>query len=411
MSDRRERYYDEYEEPRRRNPQSGSGRSSRGSSGHTSGGGSAHRGNGRSDDEARRRAAAQAKRRAKKRRRVILLVLELVVLLGLVGVVWFVRKGTAIQKVTINEENIVINENVATSEVLKGYKNIALFGVDARDKSLGKGNRSDTIIIASINEDTGEVRLCSVFRDTYLNLGNDTYNKCNAAYAKGGPEQAINMLNMNLDLNITDYVTVGFTGLTKIVDALGGVTIDVHDNEIDHLNNYQISMVGKSDDDKVFYATEGKDYTAVTSPGVQTLNGLQATAYCRIRYVGDDFQRAQRQRMVLTQCVETAKNSSPKELAAAYDGVKDYISTSLDYDEIIELMGRIGRYKIVADDGFPFETNRATGKVGSKGSCVIPVNLEQNVVMLQKFLFDDDNYVASEEVKNYSSKVSADTGY
>jgi len=333
------------------------------------------------------------------------------VLLGLVGVVWAVRKGTSIQKVTIKEENIVINENVASSETLKGYKNIALFGVDARDKSLGKGNRSDTIIIASINEDTGEVRLCSVFRDTYLNLGNDTYNKCNAAYAKGGPEQAINMLNMNLDLNITDYVTVGFTGLTKIVDALGGVTIDVHDNEIDHLNNYQISMVGKSDDDKVFYATEGKDYTAVTSAGPQKLNGLQATAYCRIRYVGDDFQRAQRQRTVLTQCVETAKNSNPKELAAAYDGVKDYISTSLDYDEIIELMGRIGRYKIVADDGFPFETNRATGKVGSKGSCVIPVNLEQNVVLLQKFLFDDDSYVPSAEVQSYSNKVSADTGY
>jgi len=406
MSDRRDRYYDEYDEPRRRQSSGGSQRRS-------SGNGSAHRSSGgsRRSDEARRRAAAEAKRKAKRRRRVILLAVEIIVLLGLVGVVWAVRKGTSIQKVTIKEENIVINENVASSETLKGYKNIALFGVDARDKSLGKGNRSDTIIIASINEDTGEVRLCSVFRDTYLNLGNDTYNKCNAAYAKGGPEQAINMLNMNLDLNITDYVTVGFTGLTKIVDALGGVTIDVHDNEIDHLNNYQISMVGKSDDDKVFYATEGKDYTAVTSAGPQKLNGLQATAYCRIRYVGDDFQRAQRQRTVLTQCVETAKNSNPKELAAAYDGVKDYISTSLDYDEIIELMGRIGRYKIVADDGFPFETNRATGKVGSKGSCVIPVNLEQNVVLLQKFLFDDDSYVPSAEVQSYSNKVSADTGY
>lgn len=359
----------------------------------------------------RRRAAAEAKKRAKKRRRIVLLILEMLVLLLLVGAVWFVRKGTSIQKVTINEEDIVINENVATSETLKGYKNIALFGVDARDKSLGKGNRSDTIIIASINEDTGEVRLCSVFRDTYLNLGNDTYNKCNAAYAKGGPEQAINMLNMNLDLNITDYVTVGFTGLTKIIDALGGVTIDVHDNEIDHLNNYQISMVGKSDDKEHFYATEGKDYTAVTSSGPQTLNGLQATAYCRIRYVGDDFERAKRQRTVLTECMETAKKSNAKELAAAYDGVKDYVSTSLDSDEIVDLMGRIGRYKIVADDGFPFESNRATGKVGSKGSCVIPVNLEENVIMLQKFLFDDDSYVPSDEVKNYSSKVSADTGY
>ena len=360
---------------------------------------------------AKKRAAMEAKKRAKKRRRVVLLIAEIIVLAGLVGLVWFVKQGTSIQKVTINEEDIVINETVASSETLKGYKNITLFGVDARDKSLGKGNRSDTIIIASINEDTGEVRLCSVFRDTYLNLGNDTYNKCNAAYAKGGPEQAINMLNMNLDLNITDYVTVGFTGLAKIVDALGGITIDVQENEIPHLNNYQISMVGKSDDDKVFYATEGKDYIAVTSPGVQKLNGLQATAYCRIRYVGDDFERAARQRRVITQCVDIAKSSSPKELAAAYDGIKDYVSTSLDPDEIVDLMGKIGRYQITADDGFPFESNRATGKVGSKGSCVIPANLEQNVVLLQKFLFDDDSYVPSTEVQNYSAKVSSDTGY
>ncbi len=392
-TDRADRYYEddydyEYEERRARNKS----RSSHSAS-------------------AKKRAAIEANKRAKKRRRVVLLIAEIIVLAGLVGLVWFVKQGTSIQKVTINEEDIVINETVASSETLKGYKNIALFGVDARDKSLGKGNRSDTIIIASINEDTGEVRLCSVFRDTYLNLGNDTYNKCNAAYAKGGPEQAINMLNMNLDLNITDYVTVGFTGLAKIVDALGGITIDVQENEIPHLNNYQISMVGKSDDDKVFYATEGKDYIAVTSPGVQKLNGLQATAYCRIRYVGDDFMRAERQRSVIEKCVEKAKSSSPKELASAYDGVKDYISTSLDYDEIIELLGNVGKYTIVADDGFPFDTNRATGKVGSKGSCVIPDNLEQNVVLLQKFLFDDDTYVPSTEVKNYSAKISADTGH
>ncbi|MBP5159941.1 MAG: LCP family protein, partial [Lachnospiraceae bacterium] len=139
-----------------------------------------------SREEAKRRAIA-AKRKAKRRRRIILLIVEIAVLLGLVAVVWTVKQGTSIQKIKINEADIKMNENVATKETLKGYRNIALFGVDARDKSLGKGNRSDTIIIASVNEDTGEVRLCSVFRDTYLNLGNDSYNKCNAAYAKGGP--------------------------------------------------------------------------------------------------------------------------------------------------------------------------------------------------------------------------------
>ena len=422
MSDRRERgrdrYYEEdyeYREPARRRPEgSGSRRDydDRRRSADRRRDDPRRR---RSAEEARRQAMAAAKKKAKKRRRIIFLLIELIALLGLVGVVWFVQKGTSIQKIKINEEDIVINEEVAAKfaadETLKGYRNIALFGVDARDKSLGKGNRSDTIIIASINQDTGDVRLCSVFRDTYLNLGNDSYNKCNAAYAKGGPEQAINMLNMNLDLNITDYVTVGFTGLAKIIDALGGVTIDVKESEIVHLNNYQISMVGKSDDNENFYATEGKDYTAVKNPGPQRLNGLQATAYCRIRYVGNDFVRAERQRNVINECLGVAKQASVGELASAYDGVKDYISTSLDSDEIVALLGSVGKYNIVASDGFPFESNRDTGRVGSKGSCVIPVNLEENVVLLHEFLFDDEEYTPSEMVKNCSNKVSSDTGH
>ena len=422
MSDRRERgrdrYYEEdyeYREPARRRPEgSGSRRDydDRRRSADRRRDDPRRR---RSAEEARRQAMAAAKKKAKKRRRIIFLIIELIALLGLVGVVWFVQKGTSIQKIKINEEDIVINEEVAAKfaadETLKGYRNIALFGVDARDKSLGKGNRSDTIIIASINQDTGDVRLCSVFRDTYLNLGNDSYNKCNAAYAKGGPEQAINMLNMNLDLNITDYVTVGFTGLAKIIDALGGVTIDVKESEIVHLNNYQISMVGKSDDNENFYATEGKDYTAVKNPGPQRLNGLQATAYCRIRYVGNDFVRAERQRNVINECLGVAKQASVGELASAYDGVKDYISTSLDSDEIVALLGSVGKYNIVASDGFPFESNRDTGRVGSKGSCVIPVNLEENVVLLHEFLFDDEEYTPSEMVKNCSNKVSSDTGH
>ena len=368
-------------------------------------------GSGMSREEARRREAIRRKKAKKKKRKTILLLIEIVLLLVLIAGAWFISRGTGVTKINIKEEDIVMNETVANNEALKGYRNIALFGVDARDKSLGKGNRSDTIIIASINEDTGDVKLCSVYRDTYLNLGNDSYNKCNAAYAKGGPEQAINMLNMNLDLNITDYVTVGFTGLREVIDAIGGVTIDVQENEIVHLNNYQISMVGKTDDGENYYATEGKDYIAVTSPGPQVLNGLQATAYCRIRYVGDDFVRAERQRRVIAECLEVAKKSDPTKLVKAFDGVTDSISTSLDAEEIASLIKDVGKYNIVASDGFPFATNRETGKVGSKGSCVIPNNLEQNVVLLQDFFFGNTSYEPSVEVKNYSSKISSDTGY
>ena len=303
-----------------------------------------------------------------------------------------------------------MNDTVAENVTLKGYKNIALFGVDSREGSLGKGTRSDTIIIASINNDTGDIRLCSVYRDTYLNLGNDSYNKCNAAYAKGGPEQAINMLNMNMDLNITDYVTVGFEGLIETIDALGGVYIDVQQNEIVHLNNYQISMVGKTTDKKTYTATEGVDYIAVKEPGMQLLNGLQATAYCRIRYVGDDFMRAQRQRTVLAAVMDVCKKSDPATLNKILNAALPNVSTSLDVDEMTAMLSNVTKYNITGSDGFPFESNRATGTVGSKGSCVIPVNLEQNVSLLHNFLFDDAAYQVSAQVQQYSNKVSSDTG-
>ena len=218
------------------------------------------------------------------------------------------------------------------------------------------------------------------------------------------------MLNMNLDLNIEDYVTVGFTGLMETIDALGGVEIEILEDEIRHLNNYQISMVGTSTDGKIFTATEGKDYIAVTHAGRQTLNGLQATAYCRVRQVGDDFMRAQRQRDVLSAIVEKAKQASPATLNKILDKVLPYVSTSLDVDEMVAVLGEISKYNIVAKDGFPFEQYRATGNLGSKGSCVIPVDLKANVLELHRFLFADEEYEISAEVQEYSQKISADTG-
>ena len=360
---------------------------------------------------AKRRAMAK-KRARKKRSKILLLIAEFFVLVLLVVVVYGVTKAEKVTKVKIDEEEIKakMNDTVAENVTLKGYKNIALFGVDSREGSLGKGTRSDTIIIASINNDTGDIRLCSVYRDTYLNLGNDSYNKCNAAYAKGGPEQAINMLNMNMDLNITDYVTVGFEGLIETIDALGGVYIDVQQNEIVHLNNYQISMVGKTTDKKTYTATEGVDYIAVKEPGMQLLNGLQATAYCRIRYVGDDFMRAQRQRTVLAAVMDVCKKSDPATLNKILNAALPNVSTSLDVDEMTAMLSNVTKYNITGSDGFPFESNRATGTVGSKGSCVIPVNLEQNVSLLHNFLFDDAAYQVSAQVKQYSNKVSSDTG-
>lgn len=350
------------------------------------------------------------KQRAKrKRRKMLIFVLEIFVILIMLMVLWAViRTEGGIGRVDIKDEDIVINEEVQENETLQGYRNIALFGVDDRNGKLGKGVRTDTVMVASINMDTGDIKLCSVYRDTYLNRGNDTYNKCNGAYANGGPEQAINMLNMNMDLDITDYVTIGFAGMKSVIDALGGVEINVTEDEIVHLNNYMYSMV--KEDPVVGLA--GLSYTEVTHAGTQTLDGLQALAYCRIRYTkGDDFRRAERQRTVLLAIMDKAKQASAKDLTAVANSVFDekMVSTSLDISEILSLLGDVGKYKVVANDGFPQADMRITGSIGKKGSCVIPKDLTDNVKWLHEFLFDDPDYTPSEAVQKYSRQIESDT--
>ncbi len=343
----------------------------------------------------------QAKR---KRRRIILFIVEIFILLILVMVLYLTLSGSKTEKVELDYEDIIINNTVKEAEktTMKGYRNIALFGVDSTTGALTKGTRSDAILIASINQDTGDCKLVSVYRDTYLNLSNDTYNKCNSAYAKGGAEMAINMLNMNLDMNITDFVTVGFAGLSDTIDALGGVYLNVDENERYNLNNYQLCMAENLN----------RDYKPLEETGYILLDGLQATGFCRVRYGGgDDFRRAERQREVISAVMDQAKKASPAALTKIANSVFEETYTSLDLKEIVEVLADVGNYQITETAGFPVEEHRATGTVGAKGSCVIPVDLEENVKWLHQFLFDDYEYTPSSTVKECGEKIAADTGY
>ncbi len=347
----------------------------------------------------------KAKRRLVKN--IPLLIAEICMLVAAVVILYVVVTATdEVERRTIDKGRIIINKEVKQTQkkkkeeqkVSKGYHNIALFGVDARDGQLGRGTRSDTIIIASINLDTQEIKLVSVFRDTYLNLSNDSYNKCNAAYAQGGPEQAISMLNMNLDLDITDYVTVGFGGLIDSIDALGGIEMEIQDAEISHLNNYQLTMAEEL----------GVDYTPIEHSGKQLLNGMQATAYCRIRYTkGDDFRRAERQRDVLTAMVEKAKEASVSSLKEMVTAILPEVETSLGVNDIVSVLGTVAGYNVVASDGFPFEDGRVGATVGSKGSCVIPVDLTDNVTALHELLYPGTEYQPSQQVHSISLEIAA----
>ncbi len=350
-----------------------------------------------------RSRGSSKKRAGKKKKRMMIFGIEIAVILILVLGFWIVSKLDKIQKPKVEQDQIEVNDSLQESTVatMKGYTTIALFGLDTREAGqLGSGNRSDTIIIASINNDTKEVKLVSVYRDTYLNLTNGKYNKCNAAYSAGGPAQAISMLNTNLDLDIEYYVSVDFAALTKTVDLLGGVDIDVDDTEIEHLNNYIVET------SKV----TGVQTQPLTSTGLQTLDGVQATSYCRIRYTaGDDFKRTERQREVIMQLVSKAKKMDISKVNDIIDAVFPLIATNYTNDELVAMAPQLLTYDIVDTTGFPFDKANATVK--GKGSCVVPVNLEENVKQLHEYLFGNDDYQPSNEVTEISAQINSDTGY
>ena len=354
-----------------------------------------------------RKGAAKRKGSARQKRKMVLFGFEIAVIMIMLGVLYLVMNESSEgpkmaeldpQVLEIHEEIQLLKEEGGT---MQGYKNIALFGLDAESESqLYKSSHSDSIMIASVNMDTGDIKLVSVYRDTYLNLGTDYYWKATQAYFSGGAEQAVKMLNMNLDMDITDFVAVGYKGLRDVIDGLGGIYIDVDSVELQHINNYQIGV-----------STVLKcDYTPVKETGYQLLDGLQATAYCRIRYGGgDDFKRTSRQREVLKALEERAKETDLVTLTKVFNDCIGNIYTSLDSKDILELLADIGKYSIVEENGFPQEEFRTVGNIGAKGSCVIPTDLESNVVWLDQFLFDDEDYTVTESVKEYGKQIETET--
>ncbi len=347
-----------------------------------------------------------AMRRRKKRRKIILVLVEILVLLILAAVLYVVVKFSQIEKDTsFRPESISVNEGISqeSQEIMEDYTTIALFGLDNRSNgNLSRGN-SDVIMIASIDNNTHDVKLVSVYRDSYLNIGNDTYKKCNAAYASGGPEQAISMLNTNLDLNITDYVTVDFNAIVECVDLLGGVEVTVTDEEA-------ILMEGYMDEINKLTKRKESEYSEyLPGAGTYNMDGVQACSFARIRYTtGDDYKRAERQRTVLAAMVYKAQRSDLKTINSLIDEVFGDVKTSFSNAELLSLAAQVFNYKLGDTTGFPFEKNNKM--LGSKGDVVVPCDLKSNVIQLHIFLYNDTDYEPTDTVKNNSEKIINDPG-
>lgn len=338
----------------------------------------------------------------KAKKKIALLVAEILLLLILAIVFFILTKLSKIQKNDLNLENVTINEDLSdeTMDLMSDYQTIALFGLDNRNNnSLSKG-RSDVIMLANINRKTHEVSLVSVYRDTYLDTGNGIYEKCNAAYARGGPEQALSMLNSNLDLAVTDYVTVDFNAIVECIDLLGGVEMTITDDEATLMLGYIREL----------NELTGNSSKCPTSGGTYTLDGVQATAFARIRFGGgDDYKRTERQRAIIAAMVDKAQQSDLKTLNNLIDQIFGDIQTSFSNAELITLAADIFKYNLGDTTGFPFE--KITHRYQKEGDVVIPCDLTSNVTRLHEFLFGASDYVPSETVQENSNDIINKTGF
>ena len=328
---------------------------------------------------------------------ILILILVILAIIALGSGYFFIRgKLSKMQQVDIDENNLNVSQTVA--ENLSGYRNIAIYGVDSRDSDLGEGNRSDCIIIASINNDTKEINLISVYRDTYVDIDGYGLDKITHAYAYGGPELALKTLNENLDLNVTEFVTVNFDAVADAVNALGGIEINIESDEVEALNSV-ISDTSKH---------TGMTSDFITEPGIQTLDGVQAVSYARIRHTdGGDYRRTERMRTVIEAMFEKLKTKSLGEINDLADQILPEIYTNIGPDEIIMLAPTILQYEINESIGWPYDVEGITLDLWYG----VPVTLESNVKELHMEAFGEESYTPSEAVQEISDRIIERTGY
>lgn len=325
-----------------------------------------------------------------KKKAFIAVVVIIAIILGIIaGFIY--NKVSKVNFVKIDEGNLAIENKT-------GYRNIALLGVDTRDMNSLDGSRSDAIIIVSINEQTKNVNLISVYRDSYVDVQGHGLTKVTHAYAYGGPELALNTLNRNLDLDISEFVTVNFEIVADVVDLVGGIDIDIDKSELSQMNKY-IEDTSKN---------VGRKANKITSAGKQHLDGIQAVTYARIRKTaGGDYKRTERMRTVLTEVFEKAKKMDAGKLNELANKVLPQVQTNIGLSEVISLIPTISSINISDSIGWPYEVKGIT----LDRWYGVPTTLEANVVKLHRELFGQKDYTASDIVKTISQSIINKTGY
>lgn len=329
----------------------------------------------------------------------MLVILIIIVILAGIAAGLVADKLGKINVEEIDKTAIGISEE--TKEELSEYRNIALLGIDSRADDYGLGNRSDCIIIASMDQKTKNIKLMSVYRDTYMQVeehGKAVLDKVTHAYAYGGAQNSLKALNTNLDLNISEYVTVNFDAVIAAVDAMDGITIDIDNSEIKYINDY-INATSQS---------SGVKSSSITKAGKQKLDGVQAVAYSRIRYTaGGDYKRTERMRTVIEAMLTKAKSLSVGQLNKLVDTILPRVSTNISVTEILGLVPSIASFNITDSLGWPYETKGIT----LDRWYGVPVTLESNVEQLHREVFGQADYTVNSTIKNISDQIVKKTNY
>lgn len=328
---------------------------------------------------------------------LLILIVVFVTVVFSTSYIYLKNKLGKIDYVDLKSTEITINHGV--DESLETYRNIALLGIDARSDTFGTGNRSDCIMILSLNEKTKDVKIASVYRDTYLNIDGHGLDKVTHAYSYGGPKLALNTLNKNLDLNITEFVAINFDTVRVVVDSIGGVEIPIDSQEVKYINGYINSL------NKQF----GTSSANITTPGTYKLDGVQALAYSRIRYTdGGDYKRTERMRDVFMAVFKKAKTMNISELNNLANTILPHVSTNISENEIMGMIPKAISFNIKDSFGWPYETE---GKMITKVWYGVPINLQKNVSKLHESLFNEVDYEPTDTVKNISNDIIKTTGY
>ena len=333
----------------------------------------------------------------KKWKIILSIVLALLIIPVAAGAIYV---NFVLDKVTVSDEefdkdfDLNVNTNLENSDV----KNIALFGVDCRTADY-KGCRSDVMMVLSYDQKNNDVTVTSLVRDTYVEIGDRGFDKLNHAYAFGGPELAIQTINRTFDLDIEDYVTVDFWAVEKIIDAIGGVEIDVSSEELVHLNKYINDLNNNSPD--------GSKTSPISGSGLKHLNGRQAVAYMRIRYVGDgDFERMQRQREVMEVALQGIKSISLPNMLSLINDLLSTVKTNLDKGEIVDLATKVVTKGIPTMQQYQLPTrDGGIGKMINGIYYFIPNTLQDNVIEFHNVVYSQNKYKPSATIISLSQRL------